>query len=559
MKKVFLVFALLITFQSKAQFANDSLLNMVIHDQNGSEQATPLVSSRADGGAYISWFDQSTGSYVLRMNRLDVAGNKLWGPTGIVVSNATQNTALFRYDLKTDQFGNAVVAFQDQRTGNMQIVVQKLDSSGIAFWQTNGIVLQDADGSEGLSPVIGVLGNNNIIVAWNEYSSTTKWVCYYELDPITGLPIVGSAPQRIKSLSAGTGYSRPFVLPLGNTQYYIQYVQEVGSFPSTTSKMYVQKLDGAYAQLWAAPVLLTSKTIAFFFFPTVIADGGSGLLCAFNTGNPTNAALTSVYLQHLDSAGATWSATGTPLTTATTMQSYMGCYVHHNATNETWIALQVTNTSQSAAGNSLQRVNASGTVLLGANGVVVDAQTADIIYPFGIALKGNDAVVLYTVGGFNNQKIKATEIDSMGVKQWAFSQKTICAALSNKDDMGSTPFLNQSLIVVWSDTRLDNGIYAQNLNEDGTLGPLAVGLNTIDYAAEGIKMINPSSFLSLQFVDSRAGSTEICMYAVDGRKVFSKTINVVNSEIQIPETSMLCAGLYIVTISNHRALKWRKY
>jgi len=558
MKKLLLVLALFVTVQSKAQFANDSLLNVVIHDQSGSEQATPLVASRADGGAYISWFDQSTGSYVLKMNRIDAAGNKLWGATGIVVSNAPQNTALFRYDLKTDQLGNAVVAFQDQRTGSMQIVVQKLDSTGTAFFATNGIVLQDADGSEGLSPVIGILGNNNIVVAWNEYSSTTKWVCFYELNPLTGQPITGTAPQRIKSLTTGTGYSRPYVLPLGNTQYYLQYVQEVGSFPGATCKMYVQKFDTAYSSVWSTPIVLSSKTISFFYFPTVISDGGTGLLCSFNTSNPTNASLTSVYLQHLDSAGVTWSATGTALTSSTSIQSYMGSYVHHSATNETWIALQVTNTSQSAAGGSLQRVNASGALLMGTDGVVVDAQTSDIIYPFGIAQNGNDAVILYTVGGYNNQKIKGTAIDSMGVKQWAFGQKEICSTLSNKDDMSSTPFMNQSLIVVWSDTRLDNGIYAQNLNDDGTIGPHAVGLNTISYSSEGVQMINPSSFLSMQFTDSRLGSTEINIYAIDGRKVFSKMADNTNSEIQLTETANLPSGLYIVSLNNRQSLKWMK-
>ncbi len=557
MKKLLLALALLVSVKTQAQFTNDSLLNEVIQDQSGSEQATPLVSPRADGGAYISWFDQSTGSYVLKMNRLDAAGNKLWGATGLVVSNAPQNTALYRYDLKTDQLGNAVVAFQDQRTGSMQIVAQKIDSTGTAFWQTNGIVLQDVDGAEGLSPVVGILGNNNVIVAWNEYSaSNAKWVCYYELDPFSGQPINGSSPQRIKSLTAGTGYSRPYIVPLGNTQYYLQYVQEAGNFPATTSKMYVQKIDAAYVQVWAAPVLLTSKTITFFFFPTVISDGNTGILCAFNTSNPNNAGLTCVYLQHMDSTGAKWSATGTPLTSSTAIQSYMGCYVHHDASNQTWIALQVTNTSQSAAGCSVQRVSATGSVLLGADGVVVDAQTPDIIYPFGIAQNGNKAVILYMVGGFNNQKIKGTAIDSMGVKQWAFGQKTICAALSNKDDMGSTPFMNQSLIIVWSDTRIDNGIYAQNLNDDGTIGPLAVGLTTNSIPENNFQIINPSSSLIIH-ASEPLNNARITIYTLEGKMVLQKTFYLLDGMYNVIEADNLQMGMYIVAI-NERSYKWIK-
>jgi hypothetical protein len=227
---------------SLGQFTSNSALNEVIQDQAGSEQATPLISSRDDGGAYISWFDQSSGSYVLRMQRLDAAGNKLWGPQGIMVSNAPQSTALFRYDLKTDQLGNAVVAFQDERTGSLQIVIQKLDSNGIAFWQTNGIVLLDAVGTEGLSPSLGILGNNRIIIAWNAYSANAKWVSFYDLDPITGAPINGgTSPEKIISGIAGTNYSRPKILGIGLNQYYLLYVQEVGNFPGASSKIYAKK------------------------------------------------------------------------------------------------------------------------------------------------------------------------------------------------------------------------------------------------------------------------------------------------------------------------------
>ena len=163
-----------------------------------------------------------------RMQRLDAAGNELWGPNGVVVSNAPQNTALFRYDLKTDNEGNAIVAFQDQRTGNMQVVAQKMDSTGAPVWPANGVVLADADAAQGLSPVIGVLSNNNVVVAWNAYSSTNqKWVCYIELNPATGASINGAGPEKIKPATGTTpNYSRPSIASCPNNQYYIMYVQE---------------------------------------------------------------------------------------------------------------------------------------------------------------------------------------------------------------------------------------------------------------------------------------------------------------------------------------------
>jgi hypothetical protein len=556
MKKIYLLLFGLLPFFSNAQFANDSTNNVVIQDAIGSEQATPLISSRSDGGVYISWFDQSSGMYVLRMQRLDALGNKLWGPNGVVVSNANQNTALFRYDLKTDNEGNAIVAFQDQRTGSMQVVAQKMDSTGAPVWANNGVVLADADAAQGLAPVIGVLSNNNVVVAWNAYSSTNqKWVCYIELNPATGASINGAGPDKIKPATGTTpNYSRPSIASYANNEYYLMYVQETGNFPGLTSKLYVKRMATNYVSLWAAPIQFTTKTITAFFFPRIISDGGTGFLCAFNTGNPANAALTCVYLQHVDSTGATWSTNGTALTSSTTINSYLGDYFYNSTTNQTWVGLQVTNSGQSASGNSIQRVNNAGLNLCGTDGIVVDAQTTNMTIPVGIAQDDNNAILVYYTGGFNQVSIKATLIDSLGVKQWAFNEKAINVTASNKDDIGISRVNNHQLIVSWTDTRNDNGIYAQNINDDGTLGPMAVGLNNIE-ANSGIQIIqNPSSILQLKSINS---IEEVEIYSAMGQLVYS-TFGLDNTELSILFTSKFTAGNYIIRVNRKTTLKWIK-
>ena len=556
MKKIYFILLSILPLFATAQFANDSTNNVVIQDAVGSGQETPLISSRADGGAYISWFDQSSGMYVLRMQRLDALGNKLWGPNGVVVSNANQSTALFRYDLETDIEGNAIVAFQDQRTGNMQIVVQKMDSTGAPVWATNGVVLSDADAAEGLAPVIGVLSNNNVVVAWNAYSSTNqKWVCYIELNPATGASINGAGPEKIKPSTGTTpNYSRPSIASYGNNEYYLMYVQETGNFPGLTCKLYAKRMATNYVSLWAAPVQFTTKTITAFFFPRIISDGATGFLCAFNTGNPANAALTSVYLQHVDSTGATWGTTGTALTTSTTINSYLGDYFHNATTDQTWVGLQVTNSGQSASGNSIQRVNNAGAKLCGNDGIVVDAQTPNMTIPVGIAQDDQNAILVYYTGGFNQVSIKATLIDSLGVKQWAFNEKAINVTASNKDDIGITRVSNHQLIITWTDTRNDYGIYAQNINDDGTLGPMVVGLNNIQDNS-GIQIIqNPSSILQLK---SNSSIEEVQIYNFSGQLVYSK-VGHDNTELSIPLTNNFTPGNYIIRVNRKTNLKWIK-
>ena len=449
MKKIYLILFGLLPFFSNAQFANDSTNNVVIQDAIGSEQATPLISSRSDGGVYISWFDQSSGMYVLRMQRLDALGNKLWGPNGVVVSNANQNTALFRYDLKTDNEGNAIVAFQDQRTGSMQVVAQKMDSTGAPVWANNGVVLADADAAQGLAPVIGVLSNNNVVVAWNAYSSTNqKWVCYIELNPATGASINGAGPDKIKPATGTTpNYSRPSIASYANNEYYLMYVQETGNFPGLTSKLFVKRMATNYVSLWAAPIQFTTKTITAFFFPRIISDGGTGFLCAFNTGNPANAALTCVYLQHVDSTGATWSTNGTALTSSTTINSYLGDYFYNSTTNQTWVGLQVTNSGQSASGNSIQRVNNAGLNLCGTDGIVVNNQFItgsvgpNLIIDQLITVDGTgtrystNGINIGWVGNWNSVEVKSTDssIDRLANGQYLITATFNLGYLNESD------------------------------------------------------------------------------------------------------------------------------
>jgi len=174
--------------------------------------------------------------------------------------------------------------------------------------------------------------------------------------------------------------------------------------------------------------------------------------------------------------------------------------------------------------------------------------------PVGIAQDDNNAILVYYTGGFNQVSIKATLIDSMGVKQWAFNEKAINVTASNKDDIGISIVNNHQLIVSWTDTRNDNGIYAQNINDDGTLGPMAVGLNNIE-ANSGIQIIqNPSSILQLRSLNS---IEEVEIYSAMGQLVYSK-LGLDNTELTIALTSKFTAGNYIIRVNRKATLKWIK-
>ncbi len=102
-----------------AQWSTDPAINLAVCDTTG-EQALAKIGSTSDGGSYIAWFDNRSGSYAVYLQRLDPLGNKMWAPTGLLISNNSQSSSLVDWDIMVDVDDNAIIAFTDTRnSGNL--------------------------------------------------------------------------------------------------------------------------------------------------------------------------------------------------------------------------------------------------------------------------------------------------------------------------------------------------------------------------------------------------------------------------------------------------------
>src|SRR5690348_2314865 len=123
-----------------ASWSSDAASNLVVGNGVLGEQAQPKILPTADGGCWISWFDDSTGGYSVRIQRLDSVGNKMLGSNGVLVAkryfSSTQD-----YGLSVDQAGNALLAFHvsDPDGNNIKIEAQKIGFDGTLEWGPSGI------------------------------------------------------------------------------------------------------------------------------------------------------------------------------------------------------------------------------------------------------------------------------------------------------------------------------------------------------------------------------------------------------------------------------------
>ncbi len=97
------------------EWSNDPANNLVVADRSG-EQAQPKIVATADGGFYISWFDNSAGGYDVYLQRLDAAGDEQWVHNGVLVADRAYSSTQ-DYGLSIDTVGNALLAFRDDRFG----------------------------------------------------------------------------------------------------------------------------------------------------------------------------------------------------------------------------------------------------------------------------------------------------------------------------------------------------------------------------------------------------------------------------------------------------------
>ncbi len=439
---------------------NSPAVNTPVRVASGVEAVTPLSAAGPDGSTYICWFEQAGAGYVLRMQRLDADGVALWDQQGLLVSAQPQNSALFRYDLGTDLYGNAVVAFQDERTGTLDIVAALVTPDGDLAWG-DGISLP-TPGATGLAPVVGGLADGRIRIAWTTDRSPST-VAYRTL-----FTDGSASPEGTQEISSTGNCGRPKVIPTDDAGCWIQYVEQTGNFLSPGTMKAVRLDESGNA---SAPVTVSDRTISGFYFPQPVSDGRNGFYLAFNTGNAGNASLTDVVVQRLRGDGSTWSAGGTAVEVGTTTQRYTmsAAPALVNDDDGLMMTYRRTDLNQNTGGIAVQRFDTAGTRQLGNAAVDVLPLSAALHGPFGNAALSDGIVCFQQQGGFGAYTMSALRLALDG-SVIAPGELGICSVSSGKDDATLVPFRDGQAVAVWMDERNGSGIFAQNLVIDTSLG-----------------------------------------------------------------------------------------
>jgi hypothetical protein len=476
---IFILFLVFINNKINAQWSSNPVVNLTVCDTNG-EQSLPKLGITSDGGCYIGWFDNRGGSYAVYLQKLNAQGVKQFPANGLLISNNPQSSSLVDWDLAVDDSDCCVLAFTDTRvTSSINPYAYRISPTGQFLWGANGIALTDSVNVYQANPKVIVTSDGNFVIPW-QYNNKIGMVKLNK----AGTKLWGSVPLMVVgNPGIGEKFNYPIGIKSDNGSIILYWIGYTGTFISPSNyKTYTQKFSSTGTIQWGNPqdTIWSLGSAQGTYQPSVFSDGNNGAIYVWQSyvAGPTNC-----YVQRKNSAGQIqFPVNGSAVGDVNTNLRFqpMACYMP--STQETYVFWQEKNSTQSMIGVYGQRFSSDGTKLWPSTGFIFKPLDANSFQSLSTYSRDTSIMVYYveSTTGSSNGLVKAFKTNRNGTLLWGGgSIITPGSSTSSKGRMSTGVNQNNMSILAFSDGRNDaNGIYAQNINYNGTFGPVTGIINT---------------------------------------------------------------------------------
>jgi predicted lipoprotein with Yx(FWY)xxD motif len=382
-------------------------------------QSFPAIIPDGAGGAIVTWQDFRSGTtYDLYALRVTAAGAVQWGGNGVVISTSSGNQT--NPSMIEDGAGGAIIAWQDDRLGNSDILTQRVNSSGVVQWPIAGVFICNAS-NEQINPTLTTDGASGAIIAWQDGRFPTN-IDIYARRVDSGGFVLWTANGNVICSAVGHQFS-PLTVSDGAGGAVITWSDGRVSTPVTD--IYAQRVNNAGSLQWAANGVALCTAGNDQFVQMVTTDGAGGVIAAWRD---RRSGAFDVYARRIDVTGtALWSPDGVAICTASDEQ--------------------------------------------GLPAIVADGSGGAVVtWP-------DNRIPAHAFD------IYAQRINSTGAVQWTGDGVALCTAAKNQSSPAIAADGSGGAIVAWQDLRNGNvnndndDIYAQHVPGDGVI-PTAVGSMT---------------------------------------------------------------------------------
>lgn len=407
-----------------------------------------------------------------------------WNPdpgTNVPISTAPGE----KYDVFAipDGVGGAIIAWEDERAGDSDIYVQRIDVRGQALWQPDGVPLCTAPGDQylyhsstgttGFRPIVPD-GEGGAYIAWQDarFFGARQNDIYCQRVKADGQPLFATNGLPIATGPGTEG--QPTLSPDGEGGVYVIW-QDKNTDP-VFYDLWGQRVSAAGERLWngGAPLPLVEAGWDQDA-PTACPDGNGGFFLAW-TDSRTN--LNDIFAGRFDGDGnALWSPGGIPV-----FQNGNGqdAIVIQAAADGHPLLAWVDRRSGSPDIYAQKLAAGDGSRLWGSAGVAVCSAPNSQYRPALAPDATGGAYVAWfdyrnaPSGPPWNLDIYAARILSDGTPPpgWPTDGLAVCAAPDAQRDVDVCADFTGGLYLAWEDNRAGDGhedIYAQQVDAAGTI------------------------------------------------------------------------------------------
>lgn len=450
------VLCLLMAIPSHAQWNTNTSVNLQI---SGLPTADMQTVSTTDGKLWVAFYHLNGGNYDMRAQLFDANGNKLLGPDGVLVSNQTSGSAIYVFNVCTDQSNNLIIGSQYESSGTMKAMVYKISQSGTHLWNSNGIYLGD-----GLAPYPATISTGETVVAWIDGNSSTL-----SMQKITtGGTLAWGSP--ISITVSGSNTTRGQVIANLSGKYTVVYQKNAGGY---STNLYAQMFNSSGVAQYS-PLQICNQGTAPWRYYSIQAEGDTTYYGYYSsTGNRFNS-----FLQRINPNGTIpWGVNGSAFNTSTgTTDNYqMTTSIKLTAGSPyVWSVCDFSDFNQTIYGVYIQKfLKTTGARQFGDQAKIVYAINSDKHTAAGELQLVDDKPMFMHYD--KDYKIYVTKLDASGNFVWPYNKteisSTIAGGSTPKGRYGFNMVGNDRLAGTWTETRTGTELaYIQGISKGGLFG-----------------------------------------------------------------------------------------
>jgi Secretion system C-terminal sorting domain len=266
--------------------------------------------------------------------------------------------------------------------------------------------------------------------------------------------------------------------------------------------------------------------VSGFYQPRLFSDGNNGAIYVWHDDrNSTN--ITTGYIQRKNSSGAIqFPVNGSAVSTNASNHHFAPVAAYMPSTGETYAVFQEANSGQTQWGFYAQRFSPTGSQLWTSGGLALQTLGTDQVVAYTVMTRDTNVIFCFSQSAAGNTNIvKAARLGKSGGYVWSGNIISASTVSSSKIRLNSVINSSGMSILNWQDKRLDGGgVYAQNINFDGTFGPFSgvINLGTGIPASYKLEQNYPNPFnpeTSIQYSITRGSEVKLVIFDMLGREV----------------------------------------